>query len=104
MEKLYSTIQLDDGDQTSGTILVDGETHTLGNALRTTIIQNPHCDVCAYSVPHPAENKFSLRLQAIDETNIVDLAQDGIQNFRQWVSNTEDEFVTKFNAFRPGSL
>ena len=34
-----------------------GESHTLGNALKNVILQNPSVTFCGYSIPHPAEDQ-----------------------------------------------
>jgi DNA-directed RNA polymerase I and III subunit RPAC2 len=39
------------------TFVFKGETHTLGNALKNVILQNPQVIFCGYSMPHPAEDQ-----------------------------------------------
>ncbi|XP_022905503.2 DNA-directed RNA polymerases I and III subunit RPAC2 [Onthophagus taurus] len=50
-------------DEGSRTFVIDGEGHTLGNALRTIIVCYPDVEFCGYTVPHPAENKINFRIQ-----------------------------------------
>lgn len=67
------------------TVALYGEDHTLGNALReqisnkyvtgirnfisTNLNVSPHVELCAYSIPHPSENKIHIRIQT-DGTDI----------------------------------
>ncbi len=52
------------GDAKSGetcrTFILKGESHTLGNALKNVILQNPSVTFCGYSIPHPAEDQVGL--------------------------------------------
>jgi DNA-directed RNA polymerase I and III subunit RPAC2 len=41
------------------TFVFKGETHTLGNALKNVILQNPQVVFCGYSMPHPAEDQVT---------------------------------------------
>lgn len=50
-------------DEQSQTFIFGNEDHTLGNALRHVLMQNPKVDFCGYSVPHPYEPKMNMRLQ-----------------------------------------
>lgn len=92
----------------SGSFLFEGETHTMGNALRQAIIPNDDVEFCGYSVPHPAENKMRLRIQArpVDAsgapTNIVEILNRGLDDFSQWCSNVQSEFDRAFTAYEQG--
>ncbi|CAD6578211.1 MAG: DNA-directed RNA polymerase II core subunit [Alectoria sarmentosa] len=39
------------------------EDHTLGNLLRSRLLQSPHVKFAGYKVPHPLVSKFELRVQ-----------------------------------------
>ncbi|KAL8694961.1 MAG: hypothetical protein Q9224_003474 [Gallowayella concinna] len=39
------------------------EDHTLGNMLRSRLLQNPHVHFSGYKVPHPLFSNFELRVQ-----------------------------------------
>jgi DNA-directed RNA polymerase I and III subunit RPAC2 len=93
MQPTRCVISFDEtNDPSSGSFLFEGETHTMGNALRQTIVSNPAVDYCGYSVPHPAENKMRIRIQAAKGENIIDIMNQGIENFAQWCSNMEGAF------------
>ena len=97
MEKTKKcTISFDNTDAKSGSFLFEGETHTMGNALRQTIIANPKVDFCAYSVPHPAESKMRLRIQCSENENIISAMNQGLDDFSQWCQNLKDEFERAF--------
>jgi DNA-directed RNA polymerase II subunit RPB11 len=56
------------------------EDHTLGNLLRTALLQNEHVLFCAYKVPHPLFPKFELRVQTDDEATPKDALLAACQN------------------------
>jgi DNA-directed RNA polymerase I and III subunit RPAC2 len=100
MEPTTCTISLDDpNDPSSGSFLFQGETHTMGNALRQAINPNPAVRFCGYSVPHPAEKKMRIRIQAKKDSNIIDIVNQGLDDFSQWCTNLEHEFDAAFDAF-----
>jgi DNA-directed RNA polymerase I and III subunit RPAC2 len=102
MNPVRCAISLDDpADLSSGSFLFDGETHTMGNALRQAISPNPAVQFCGYSVPHPAETKMRIRIQANPGANIVDLLNQGLDDFGQWCGNLEASFDAAFAAFGP---
>ena len=48
---------------TTATFVFADEDHTLGNALRYCLSQNPDVAMAGYDVPHPAEEKIQIRIQ-----------------------------------------
>eukprot|EP00898_Chlorokybus_atmophyticus_P003012 jgi/Chlat1/3711/Chrsp251S03866 len=50
-------------DGSAATFAVANEDHTLGNALRVVLNQDPRTSFCGYSVPHPSEPVLHIRLQ-----------------------------------------
>jgi DNA-directed RNA polymerase I and III subunit RPAC2 len=64
----------------------------MGNTLRQTISANPVVDFCGYSVPHPAENKMRIRIQAKKGENIIDIMKQGLDDLTQWCFNVERAF------------
>jgi DNA-directed RNA polymerase subunit L len=48
---------------TSATFVVNGEDHTLGNALRYMLMRDRSTLFCGYSMPHPSEATVNIRLQ-----------------------------------------
>ncbi|CAG8516475.1 8358_t:CDS:2 [Cetraspora pellucida] len=58
-------------DPTSLTFSINGEDHTLGNALRYVITLNPEVEYCGYSIPHPSEDKLNIRIQTTDIKKIM---------------------------------
>ncbi len=62
----YSKIVIEnDGNDTEfcKTFVIYDEDHTLANSLRYLIMKSPDVVFCGYSVPHPSESKFNLRIQ-----------------------------------------
>ncbi|MPC13912.1 DNA-directed RNA polymerases I and III subunit RPAC2-like [Portunus trituberculatus] len=50
-------------DDYNRTFVINDEDHTLGNALKHIIMQNPDVEFCGYTVPHPMERKIHVRVQ-----------------------------------------
>ncbi|KAI1633214.1 DNA-directed RNA polymerase [Biscogniauxia mediterranea] len=77
------------------------EGHTLGNALRYIIMKNPDVEFCAYTIPHPSEDKMNLRIQTYDTTTATAALAKGLQDIEDLCDVVADEFWTqrdKFNA------
>ena len=59
------------GDRDSGdtcrTFIFHKENHTLGNALRHVLLQNPRVMFAGYSIPHPAEDQMHIRIQTVED-------------------------------------
>lgn len=49
--------------ENSATFLLNGEDHTLGNALRYVLMRHKQTIFCGYSMPHPSEAVVNIRLQ-----------------------------------------
>ncbi|KAH0806483.1 dna-directed rna polymerase i and iii 14 kda polypeptide [Histomonas meleagridis] len=91
-EPVSCSISLDDNSANSGTFVFEGERHTMGNAIRQTILPDPRVEFCAYSVPHPAQNRMRIRIQSHEGENIVEILSDALDNFSRWCQNVEDQF------------
>ncbi|XP_062201984.1 uncharacterized protein LOC133904487 [Phragmites australis] len=50
-------------DSSASTFSVMEEDRTLANSVRFFLNQNRRVAFCGYSIPHPAENKVSIRVQ-----------------------------------------
>lgn len=62
------TMELDTRQPNTAIFTFNKEDHTLGNLLRSTLLQNEHVIFSAYKIPHPLFPKFELRVQTDDET------------------------------------
>ncbi|KAK7084272.1 DNA-directed RNA polymerases I and III subunit RPAC2 [Halocaridina rubra] len=51
-------------DEYCRTFIINDEDHTLGNALKHVLMQNPDVSYCGYTVPHPMERKIHVRIQS----------------------------------------
>ena len=54
------------GPPTARTFAIGNEDHTLGNALRHVLVNNPKVEFAGYSVPHPSEPIVQIRVQTTD--------------------------------------
>jgi DNA-directed RNA polymerase I and III subunit RPAC2 len=54
---------LANADESTGTVIISGEDHTLGNSLRYILSKQISTDFVGYTIPHPSEHKIQLRLQ-----------------------------------------
>jgi DNA-directed RNA polymerase I and III subunit RPAC2 len=71
----------DDAD-TAVTFIIAQEDHTIGNALRWIIIQNPEVEYCGYSIPTPFEDVMHMRIQTNSGT-AVEAFQKGLEQLIQ---------------------
>ncbi|KAI9786856.1 MAG: RNA polymerase subunit AC19 [Geoglossum umbratile] len=81
---------------TATSFQLEGEDHTLGNALRYIIMKNPLVEFCGYSIPHPSEAKMNIRIQTYDGTTAYDALMKGFED----LANLCDVVVDKFNTAR----
>lgn len=85
--------------ETAASFQFEGEGHTLGNALRFSIMKNPQVEFCGYTIPHPSEQKMNLRIQTSDETTATDALQKGLDDLMDLCDVVTDKFNTARNAF-----
>lgn len=74
------------------TFVFKGESHTLGNALRTALLQNPQVVFCGYSMPHPAEDQMLLRIQTVEGVVAQDVLRQGLEDLKTMCKVTKDKF------------
>ena len=65
---------------------------TLGNALRTVILQNPEVIFCGYTLPHPAEDQMHLRIQTVAGVDAQDALLKGLQDLKAVTAHTKKVF------------
>eukprot|EP00095_Tigriopus_kingsejongensis_P011055 snap_masked-scaffold23_size669530-processed-gene-1.6 protein:Tk11055 transcript:snap_masked-scaffold23_size669530-processed-gene-1.6-mRNA-1 annotation:"dna-directed rna polymerases i and iii subunit rpac2" len=83
------------------TFIFKGESHTLGNALKNVILQNPAVSFCGYSIPHPAEDQMFLRIQTVANVPAQDVLKQGLHDLKAICGITRSKFnraVQKFEA------
>jgi len=91
----------DADDETCRTFIFRGETHTLGNALRNVILQNPNVIFCGYDMPHPAEDQMFLRIQTVEGVSAQDALRKGLKDLKGICKVTKEKFeeaVQNFNS------
>ncbi|KAK3830881.1 MAG: Rpc19 RNA polymerases I and III subunit AC19 [Linnemannia elongata] len=92
------------------TFCLQDEDHTLGNALRWSLMKNPEVDFASYSIPHPSEARTNVRIQTSDNTtaaeamykgldDLTDLCEHVIQTFQVELAKGEFEYEEEENAF-----
>ena len=80
------------------TFVFKGEGHTLGNALRTVILQNPQVEFCGYSLPHPAEDQMHLRIQTVEGVDAQDALLKGLVDLKKMALHTKEAFEESYKA------
>lgn len=96
--RAHVATQLEGGDETSCTFVLDGEDHTLGNSLRYVLMRRPEVDFCGYSIPHPSERQVNLRLQTRG-TPAVDSLDAGLQDLSNMCEHVLEKFGEATAAF-----
>ncbi|KAE8353553.1 DNA-directed RNA polymerase [Aspergillus coremiiformis] len=92
-------IVLPGATETAASFQFEGEGHTLGNALRYTIMKNPQVEFCGYTIPHPSETKMNLRIQTYDTTNAVEALEKGLDALMDLCDVVTDKFTASQDAF-----
>ncbi|XP_059094435.1 probable DNA-directed RNA polymerases I and III subunit RPAC2 [Tigriopus californicus] len=83
--------------------LPSSESHTLGNALKNVILQNPAVTFCGYSIPHPAEDQMFLRIQTVDDVPAQDVLKKGLQDLKIICGMTRQTFNQEMKKFEAKS-
>ncbi|CAB0037229.1 unnamed protein product [Trichogramma brassicae] len=86
-------------DEKSATFVFQDEGHTLGNALRSIMVQYPEVEFCAYSVPHPAESQMHIRIQ-VKSGRAVDILRKGLEDLYRTCEHVSKTFDDAMGAFR----
>lgn len=84
--------KLDGSTDTAASFQIDGEDHTLGNALRYLIMKNPEVEFCGYSIPHPSEDKMNIRIQTYDNASAETVLDKGLQDLMDMCDTIETKF------------
>jgi len=79
--------------ETAASFQIDGEDHTLGNALRYIIHKNPDVEFCGYSIPHPSEAKMNLRIQTYDGVSVYAVLEKGLEDLMAMCDVVEEKFT-----------
>ncbi|XP_065186624.1 DNA-directed RNA polymerases I and III subunit RPAC2-like [Sycon ciliatum] len=86
-------------DETCSTFILNGEDHTLGNALRHIIMKDPSTSFCGYTVPHPAEHRIYLRIQTHGES-ASDVLKRGLTRLQSTCQHVMDKFDVSVTYFK----
>ena len=74
------------------TFVFKQEGHTLGNALRSAILQNPQVVFCGYSLPHPAEDQMHVRIQTVEGVDAQDALLKGLKDLKAMTLHAKATF------------
>lgn len=85
---------------TAASFELEGEDHTLGNALRWVIMKNPNVEFCGYSIPHPSEAKMNVRIQTYEGTTAFDALERGFDDLMDLCDVVVDKFTMARNQHR----
>ncbi|CAL4094704.1 unnamed protein product, partial [Meganyctiphanes norvegica] len=69
-------------DEYCRTFVINEEDHTLGNALKHIITQNPAVEFCGYTMPHPMERKIHIRIQSRDVT-ALEILKESLKELKE---------------------
>ena len=93
MAESQRLVMVDSGSGPScRTFVFKSESHTLGNALRAVILQNPDVVFCGYSMPHPAEDQMHMRIQTVEGVDAQDALLKGLKDLKAVTLHTKEVF------------
>eukprot|EP00163_Fabomonas_tropica_P007856 TRINITY_DN1749_c1_g1_i6.p1 TRINITY_DN1749_c1_g1~~TRINITY_DN1749_c1_g1_i6.p1 ORF type:complete len:115 (+),score=6.22 TRINITY_DN1749_c1_g1_i6:117-461(+) len=75
-------VKLDDDTGISGSFILGGEDHTMGNSLRYFLMKDDDVEFCGYSVPHPSQHSVTIRVQTKGKVTAVDAFRKAIHSLR----------------------
>jgi DNA-directed RNA polymerases I and III subunit RPAC2 len=91
---------VDAGDESCATFIFTDEDHTLGNSLRYFLAQYPAVEFAAYNVPHPLENKMTIRIQTCDGTPAILCLKRALRDMQDACLHIKTTFNADVDAFR----
>lgn len=88
-------------DEFSKTFAINGEDHTLANALRYLVMKNENVVFCGYTIPHPSEHKVNFRIQTNRKVTALEVLEKGLGDLNcqcEHVLGTFDKAIADFYA------
>eukprot|EP00245_Coleochaete_scutata_P015430 TRINITY_DN6876_c0_g2_i1.p1 TRINITY_DN6876_c0_g2~~TRINITY_DN6876_c0_g2_i1.p1 ORF type:complete len:125 (+),score=17.56 TRINITY_DN6876_c0_g2_i1:80-454(+) len=74
------------------------EDHTIGNAVRYVLNQDPRTSFCGYSVPHPSESRVNIRLQTTGDPARV-VFRDALGDIMAICEHVKSKFTSAVEEF-----
>ncbi|TMW87911.1 hypothetical protein EJD97_019281 [Solanum chilense] len=87
-------------DQSKATFSLTDEDHTLANAVRFTLNQDPRVTFCGYSIPHPSDARVNIRVQTTGDP-AREVLNDSCQDLMlicESVRETFEKAILKFKT------
>jgi DNA-directed RNA polymerase II subunit RPB11 len=75
------------------TFLIKNADHTIGNILRTQLLNDSRVDSAGYYIQHPSENDLIIRIQTSNEIDPREVLADAIKH----LINTTEELKNNFD-------
>ncbi|KAF7718672.1 Uncharacterized protein PECH_001450 [Penicillium ucsense] len=85
---------------TAASFQFEGEGHTLGNALRYTIMKNPAVEFCGYTIPHPSDAKMHVRIQTNDTTTALEALEKGFDDLMDLCDVVTEKFTVARDQYK----
>ncbi|KAJ5180281.1 hypothetical protein N7492_003491 [Penicillium capsulatum] len=92
-------VVLPGSSETAASFQFDGEGHTMGNALRYSIMKNPAVEFCGYTIPHPSDAKMHLRIQTTDSTTALAALEKGFDDLMDLCDVVTEKFTDARDQF-----
>ncbi|TDL16723.1 RBP11-like subunits of RNA polymerase [Rickenella mellea] len=80
-------------DLSAATYQLRDETHTIGNALRWMLMNNPKVEFCGYSAPHPSENLIQVRIQMYDKLSSLTALTTSLDDLDELCEVVDQNYV-----------
>lgn len=86
------------GNPLSRVYKIKKQTHTLGNVLKSVLLQNENVNFAAYSVPHPLTEQIEMRIQ-VNEGDANVAMKDSLNELMKQVEHLDSIFDEAYNSF-----
>ncbi|XP_015057324.1 DNA-directed RNA polymerases I and III subunit RPAC2-like [Solanum pennellii] len=86
-------------DQSKATFSLTDENHTLANAVRFTLNQDPRVTFCGYSIPHPSDARVNVRVQTTGDP-AREVLNDSCQDLMLICENVRETFEKAILKFK----
>lgn len=88
-----AVVKVTGGDATCLTFTIQGEDHTLGNALRYILMRNADVEFCGYNIPHPSDDFVNIRVQTLNGVQAVDAMRQALQELAEMTDVFRERFT-----------
>ena len=88
----------------AATFMFQKEDHTMGNAIRMQLHEDPDVIFAGYKIPHPLEWRMLVKIQTKESSNPFIGMQTALSALHEEITSIRSQFAQQCEALNPSSL